>query len=208
MYSSDKFTLKAHEAIQSAVALAETQNHQQVEPEHLLAALIEQPEGVTRPMLGKIGANVQVMLSEVESAIKKFPGVSGFGQKYYGNRTTEAFNKAQKEADKLKDEYISTEHLLMALAEDKQDAGKILRSHGINRETLLKVVGQMRAGAKVTSQNAEESYQALSKYSRDLTELARQGKLDPVIGRGVLRSRRRISSRARRRLCSAASRSP
>ncbi|HMZ22674.1 MAG TPA: Clp protease N-terminal domain-containing protein, partial [Blastocatellia bacterium] len=108
MYSSDKFTLKAHEAVQSGVALAENQNHQQVEPEHLLAALIEQPEGVTRPMLGKVGANVQVMLPEVEAAIKKFPGVSGFGQKYYGNRTTEAFNKAQKEADKLKDEYIST----------------------------------------------------------------------------------------------------
>ncbi len=183
MYSSDKFTLKAHEAIQSAVALAEKQNHQQVEPEHLLAALFEQPEGVTRPILGKIGANVQAMLTEVEAAIKKFPGVSGFGQKYYGTRTTEAFNKAQKEADKLKDEYVSTEHLLLALADDKQDAGKILRSHGVNRETLMKVVELIRAGAKVTSQNAEEGYQALAKYSRDLTELARQGKLDPVIGR-------------------------
>ena len=183
MYSSDKFTLKAHEAIQSAVALAEKQNHQQIEPEHLLVALIEQPEGVTRPILGKIGANVQAMLTEVEAAIKKFPGVSGFGQKYYGTRTTEAFNKAQKEADKLKDEYVSTEHLLLALAEDKQDAGKILRSHGVNRETLMKVVELIRAGAKVTSQNAEEGYQALAKYSRDLTELARQGKLDPVIGR-------------------------
>src|SRR5689334_18433799 len=167
MYSSDKFTLKAHEAIQSAVALAEKQNHQQVEPEHLLAALVEQPEGVTRPMLGKIGANVQAISSEVEAAIKKFPQVSGFGQKYYGSRTSEAFNRAQKEADKLQDEYISTEHLLLALAEDKQDAGKILRSHGVGREALMKVIGQMRAGAKVTSQNAEEGYQALAKYSRD-----------------------------------------
>ncbi|MEP7341396.1 MAG: ATP-dependent chaperone ClpB [Acidobacteriota bacterium] len=183
MYSSDKFTLKAHEAVQSAVALAEKQNHQQVEPEHLLAALIEQPEGVTRPMLGKIGANVQTIATEIEAAIKKFPGVSGFGQKYYGTRTSEALNKAQKEADKLKDEYISTEHLLLALAEDKQDAGKILRSHGVNREALMKVVELMRSGAKVTSQNAEEGYQALAKFSRDLTELARQGKLDPVIGR-------------------------
>ncbi|MBS1786348.1 MAG: ATP-dependent chaperone ClpB [Acidobacteria bacterium] len=179
----NKFTLKAQEAIESAVALAEKQNHQQVEPEHVLAAMIEQAEGVTRPILGKIGANVQTVFSEVEAAIKKFPSVSGFGQKYYGNRTTEAFSKAQKEADKLKDEYISSEHLLLALADDKQDAGKILRSHGISREALLKVIEQMRAGAKVTSQNAEESYQALAKYSRDLTELARQGKLDPVIGR-------------------------
>lgn len=179
----NKFTLKAQEAVESAVALAEKQNHQQVEPEHVLTAMIEQPEGVTRPILGKIGANVQAVLSEVEAAIKKFPAVSGFGQKYYGNRTTEAFSKAQKDADKLKDEYISSEHLLLALTDDKQDAGKILRSHGISRDALLKVIQQMRAGAKVTSQNAEESYQALSKYSRDLTELARQGKLDPVIGR-------------------------
>ncbi len=179
----NKFTLKAQEAVESAVALAEKQNHQQVEPEHVLTAMIEQPEGVTRPILGKIGVNVQTVLSEVEAAIKKFPAVSGFGQKYYGNRTTEAFSKAQKDADKLKDEYISSEHLLLALTDDKQDAGKILRSHGISRDALLKVIQQMRAGAKVTSQNAEESYQALSKYSRDLTELARQGKLDPVIGR-------------------------
>ncbi len=179
----NKFTLKAQEAVESAVALAEKQNHQQVEPEHVLAAMIEQSEGVTRPILGKIGANAQTVLSEVEAAIKKFPGVSGFGQKYYGNRTTEVFSKAQKEADKLKDEYVSSEHLLLALADDKQDAGKILRSHGVSRDGLQKVVQQMRAGAKVTSQNAEESYQALAKYSRDLTELARQGKLDPVIGR-------------------------
>ncbi len=179
----NKFTLKAQEAIESAVALAEKQNHQQVEPEHLLVAMIEQSEGVTRPMLGKIGVNVQTLSGEIEAAIKKFPAVSGFGQKFYGNRTTEVFSKAQKEADKLKDEYISSEHLLLALADDKQDAGKALRSHGVNRDALLKVVQQMRAGAKVTSQNAEESYQALAKYSRDLTELARQGKLDPVIGR-------------------------
>ena len=179
----NKFTLKAQEAIESAVALAEKKNHQQVEPEHVLSAMLEQPEGVTQPILGKIGANVQTVLTEVEAAIKKFPEVSGFGQKFYGNRTTEAFSKAQKEADKLKDEYISTEHLLLALVDDKQEAGKILRSHGVSRDGLLKAIHQMRAGAKVTSQNAEESYQALAKYSRDLTELARQGKLDPVIGR-------------------------
>ncbi len=179
----NKFTLKAQEAIESAVASAEKQNHQQVEPEHILAAMIEQPEGVTRPMLGKIGVNVQAVLTEVEAAIKKFPQVSGFGQRYYSNRTTDLFGKAQKEADKLKDEFISTEHLLLAIAEDKQDAGRILRSHGVDRKALMKVIEAMRAGARVTTQNAEESYQALAKYSRDLTELARQGKLDPVIGR-------------------------
>ena len=179
----DKFTLKSQEAIESAVALAEKQQHQQVEPEHILASLIEQADGVTRPMLGKIGANAQTMLGEVEGAIRKFPAVTGFSQRYYSNRTTDVFSRAQKEADKLKDEYISTEHLLLGMVEDKQEAGRILRSHGVTREALLKVLEGMRAGARITSQNAEESYQALSKYSRDLTELARQGKLDPVIGR-------------------------
>jgi ATP-dependent Clp protease ATP-binding subunit ClpB len=179
----DKFTLKAQEAIESGVALAEKNQHQQVEPEHILASLIEQQEGVAKPVLGKAGANVQVVLGEVEAAIKKFPSVSGFNQRYYSNRTTEVFSKAQKEADQLKDEYISSEHLLLAFVEDKGEAGRILRSHGVTREGLLKIIEGMRAGAKVTSQHAEESYQALSKYSRDLTEAARQGKLDPVIGR-------------------------
>ena len=179
----DKFTLKAQEAIESAVASAEKQNHQQVEPEHILAAMIEQSEGVTRPMLGRVGVNLQAILSDLDAAIKKFPQVSGTGQRYYGSRATDAFNKAQKEADRFKDDYISTDSLLLAIAEDKQEAGRILRSHGVERKGLMRVIEEMRAGARVTTQNAEETFQALSKYSRDLTELARKGKLDPVIGR-------------------------
>jgi ATP-dependent Clp protease ATP-binding subunit ClpB len=179
----DKFTLKAQEAIESAVASAEKQSHQQVEPEHVLAAMIEQSEGVTRPILGRVGVNLQAVLSDLYAAIKKFPQVSGTGQRYYGNRATDAFNRAQKEADKFKDDYISTDSLLLSIAEDKQEAGRILRSHGVERKALLKVIEEMRAGARVTAQNAEETFQALSKYSRDLTELARKGKLDPVIGR-------------------------
>ncbi|MCI0337768.1 MAG: ATP-dependent chaperone ClpB [Acidobacteria bacterium] len=180
----DKFTLKAQEAVESAVALAEKQQHQNIEPEHVLASLLEQPEGVTRPILGKIGANLQTVLTEVQAAIKKFPQVSGSSQRYYSPRLSDIFNKAQKEADNFKDEYITTEHLLLAITEEKSgDAGRILRSHGVNREALLKIIEVMRAGARVTSQTAEESYQALSKYSRDLTDLARRGKLDPVIGR-------------------------
>ncbi|MFN7947625.1 MAG: ATP-dependent chaperone ClpB [Blastocatellia bacterium] len=180
----DKFTLKGQEAIESAVAMAERHHHQQVEPEHVLAALLEQAEGVTRPMLGKIGANAQAILTEVEAAIKKFPQVTGVGQQYISPRLNAIFTKAQKEADTFKDEYISTEHLLLAMADEKEgSAGKILRQHGVSRDALLKVMQQMRGDTRITSQNAEESYQALSKYSRDLTELARQGKLDPVIGR-------------------------
>src|SRR5215475_889571 len=145
--------------------------------------MIEQSEGVTRPMLGRVGVNIQAILSDLDAAIKKYPVVSGTGQRYYGSRATDAFNRAQKEAERFKDDYISTDSLLLAMAEDKQEAGRILRSHGVERKALMRVIEEMRAGARVTTQNAEETFQALSKYSRDLTELARKGKLDPVIGR-------------------------
>ena len=179
----DKFTLRAQEAIQSAIELAEQNKHQQVEPEHLLTAMLEQPEGIVRPILGKLGANVAVVLNDTQAAVARFPRVEG-GQQYFSPRTTQIFTAAQKQADKMQDEFISTEHLLLALIEDKTgDAGKILRQHGINDDDLLKVVQQMRGGARITDQNAEQNYQALSKYARDLTEAARRGKLDPVIGR-------------------------
>ena len=160
----DKYTLKGQEAIESAVAMAERLQHQQVEPEHLLATLLEQPEGVTRPMLGKIGANTQAVLAEVEAALKKLPQVSGASQRYFSPRTNDVFNKSQKEADGFKDEYVSTEHLLLAMAAEKSgEAGRILRSHGVSREALLKAIEGMRAGARITTQNAEESYPALAK---------------------------------------------
>src|ERR1044072_2009345 len=179
----DKFTLRAQEAIQSAIELAERNKHQQVEPEHLLAAMLEQPEGIVRPILGKLGANVAVVLNDTQAAVARFPRVEG-GQQYFSPRTTQVFTAAQKHADKMQDEFISTEHLLLALVEDKTgDAGKILRQHGVNDDDLLKVVQQMRGGVRITDQNAEQNYQALAKYARDLTDAARRGKLDPVIGR-------------------------
>src|SRR5499425_3013010 len=153
----DKYTLKAQEAIESAVASAEKQNHQQVEPEHILAAMIEQSEGVTRPMLGRIGVNLQAVVSELEAAIKKFPQVSGTGQRFYGNRATEAFNRAQKEADKFKDDYISTDSLLLAIAEDKQEAGRILRSHGVERKALMRVIEEMRRTIQVLSRGTKNN---------------------------------------------------
>ena len=125
----DKFTLRAQEAIQSAIELAERNKHQQVEPEHLLAAMLEQPEGIVRPILGKLGANVAVVLNDTQAAVARFPRVEG-GQQYFSPRTTQVFTAAQKQADKMQDEFISTEHLLLALVEDKTgDAGKILRQH-------------------------------------------------------------------------------
>src|SRR5215213_9381340 len=179
----DKFTLKAQEAIQAAIELAERNNHQQVEPEHLLVAMLEQEEGIVRPLIGKLGANVAVILNDTQAAVARFPRVQG-GQQYFSTRTTGVFTEAQKQADKLQDEFISTEPLLLAIVEDKDgDAGKILRQHGVNKDDLLKVIEQMRGGTRIMDQNAEENYQALSKYAVDLTERARKGKLDPVIGR-------------------------
>jgi len=179
----DKFTLRGQEAIQSAIELAEKNQHQQVEPEHLLVAMLEQPEGIVRPILGKLGANVAVILNDTQAAVARFPRVQG-GQQYFSNRMTQVFTASQTQADKMQDEFISTEHLLLAVTEEKDgDAGKILRQHGVTRDDLFKVIEQMRGGARITDQNAEQNYQALSKYARDLTEQARKGKLDPVIGR-------------------------
>ncbi|HEV2826979.1 MAG TPA: ATP-dependent chaperone ClpB [Pyrinomonadaceae bacterium] len=179
----DKFTLRAQEAIQAAIELAERNQNQQVEPEHLLAAMLEQPEGIVRPVLGKLGVNVQVVLNDVQAAIARFPRVEG-GQQYFSPRLSQVFTATQKHADKMQDEFNSTEHLLLAIVDEKDgEAGKILRQHGVKRDDLLKVVEQMRGGSRITDQNAEQNYQALSKYARDLTELARKGKLDPVIGR-------------------------
>ncbi|PYS72221.1 MAG: ATP-dependent chaperone ClpB [Acidobacteria bacterium] len=179
----DKFTLRAQEAIQSAIELAERNTNQQVEPEHLLSAMLEQPEGIVRPILGKLGVNVTVVQSDTQAAVARFPRVQG-GQQYFSPRTSQIFTAAQKQADKMKDEFISTEHLLLAVAEEKDgEAGKILRQHGVNQADLSKVIEQMRGGSRITDQNAEQNYQALSKYARDLTDAARRGKLDPVIGR-------------------------
>jgi ATP-dependent Clp protease ATP-binding subunit ClpB len=179
----DKFTLRGQEAIQSAIELAERNQHQQVEPEHLLIAMLEQPEGIVRPILGKLGANVAVILNDTQAAVARFPRVQG-GQQYFAPRLSQIFTASQQQADKMQDEFISTEPLLVAIVDEKDgEAGKILRQHGINKDDLLKVIEQMRGGSRITDQNAEQNYQALSKYARDLTEAARKGKLDPVIGR-------------------------
>jgi ATP-dependent Clp protease ATP-binding subunit ClpB len=179
----DRFTIRGQEAVQEAIGIAEKNQNQQVEPEHLLAAMLEQKEGVVRPIFGKIGANVQAIHAEILAAIGKYPQVSG-GQQYFSSRTNTIFQEAQKEAEKMQDDYISTEHLLLTIAAEKEgDAGRILRSNGITKDDLEKVVTDMRGGSRITDQNAEENFQALEKYAQDLTDRARKGKLDPVIGR-------------------------
>lgn len=179
----DRFTIRGQEAVQEAIGVAEKALNQQVEPEHLLAAMLEQKEGVVKPIVGKIGANAQTVAAEVQAAIAKFPQVSG-GQQYFSSRTNTVFQNAQKEAEKMQDDYMSTEHLLMTIADEKEgDAGRILRSNGVTRDDLEKVITDMRGGSKITDPNAEENFKSLEKYAQDLTERARKGKLDPVIGR-------------------------
>lgn len=179
----ERFTIRGQEAIQSAIESAEVRQHQQVEPEHLLLTLLEQQGGVVKPILGKLGANAATVEDDVQAAVARFPKVQG-GQQYFSNRITQIFQAAQKLAEGMQDEYISTEHLLLAIVDEKDgQAGRILKQHGINSDDLQKAIMQMRGGARITDQNAEANYEALSKYAKDLTELARQGKLDPVIGR-------------------------
>ena len=179
----EKFTIRGQSAVQEAIGIAEKNQNQQIEPEHILASMLEQKETVVTPILGKIGANAQTVLTDVQAAIAKFPQVSG-GQPFFSSRTNTLFQKAQKIAEQMQDEYVSTEHLLIGIAEEKEgDAGRILRSNGVTREDLEKVITDMRGGSRITDPNAEENFQALEKYAQDLTERARSGKLDPVIGR-------------------------
>src|SRR2546430_2616312 len=145
----ERFTLRGQEAVQSAIEVAERNQHQQVEPEHLLLAMLEQPEGIVRPILGKLGANVQVVLNDVEAAVGRFPKVQG-GQQYFSPRITQVFQAAQKQAEQMQDEYISTEHLLLAISDEKDGtAGRIHPQHGANREDLSKILeANTGAGAK------------------------------------------------------------
>src|SRR5215475_9395953 len=170
MIRLDRLTLRGQEAVQSAIEIAEKHQNQQVEPEHLLAAMMGQEEGVVRPILGKIGAQPQIILNEVEQAIERVPKVSG-GQQFFSPRFSDVFNAAQKYAEGMNDDFVSTEHVLLAVAEEKAgDAGKILRSNGVTKDDIQKVMDQIRGGTRITDANAEENYQALEKYSIDLTE--------------------------------------
>jgi ATP-dependent Clp protease ATP-binding subunit ClpB len=182
----DKFTLKAQEALQEAKSIAERKHHQQIEAEHLLLALLGQKEGIVTPILQKLGANPDLIISQLENELSRIPQVTGkgVGQVYLSGRLNEIFNMAGREAERLMDEYLSTEHLLIAIADEKQgDAFQILQRNGVTKDAIFRVLQEIRGPHRVTDQNPEEKYQALKRYSRDLTEEARKGKLDPVIGR-------------------------
>ncbi|MCX7763162.1 MAG: ATP-dependent chaperone ClpB, partial [Candidatus Kryptonium sp.] len=182
----NKFTIKSQDAIQKAMQIASEKSHQVIEPEHLLLALIEDETGLVNSIIKKIGGNIQYIKNKLNQSISRFPQVqgAGLGNQYISQSLMKVFDDALREANQLKDEYISVEHLLIALAENKNnDAGKILAEQGITKDAILKVMREIRGSQRVTDQNPEDKYQALQKYGRDLTELARLGKLDPVIGR-------------------------
>ncbi len=178
----DKLTIKAQEAVQRAQEIAQQADHPELLPMHLLAALAGESEGVVGPILQKVGANVSRIRQGASDALERLPKASG-SQMGMSRALQDVFSAAQKDADRLKDEYVSTEHLLLALAEVKGDARDLLTQGGAGRDALLSALKEVRGGQRVSDQNPEDKYQALERYGRDLVELARQGKLDPVIGR-------------------------
>ena len=181
----NRFTEKAQEAVLSAQKLAEDHRHTQLEVEHLLAALLEQTDGVVPQILRKLGVDPSQTKKQVSSELEKLPKAQGPAQPYMSQRLKQVFYTAQKEAERLKDEYVSTEHLLVGITEDqsKGPAPRILSALGVTRDRVYQVLTSIRGSQRVTDPNPEEKYQALEKYGRDLTEMARRGKLDPVIGR-------------------------
>ncbi len=182
----DKFTFKAQEAIQQAQKLAEERQHQAIDVEHLLLALVEQAEGVVQPILNKLGANPAQLAGKLREELKRLPQVSSptQGQAYITPRLEKVLSGALTEAERLKDEYVSTEHLLLTIADERGGTvGKPLRESGVSKNGIYAALQEIRGGQRVSDQAPEEKYQALERYARDLTDLARKGKLDPVIGR-------------------------
>ncbi len=180
----DKLTIKAQEALEASQGIADEGGSPQVEPEHLLKALLDQADGIVRPVLGKVGADVSALDAALADVLAGMPRVSGAAAQFQVSpRLNTVLSDGFKVAEKLKDAYVSTEHLLLALAADKGEAGRVLERQGVSADRLGKAIDELRAGSKVTDQNPEGQMQALERYGRNLTEMAREGKLDPVIGR-------------------------
>ncbi|MGD9159357.1 MAG: ATP-dependent chaperone ClpB [Desulfobacteraceae bacterium] len=182
----DKLTLKAQEALKESQQVAERSGHQQIEPEHMLSAILSQKDGAIPPLMGKVGINQSALSKSADDALEKLPKISGsgYGQAYISPRLQAVLEQAFKEAEQMKDEYISLEHILLAISEEKEgQAVKILNSSGITRDTILAALVEIRGGQRITDQNPEDKYQALERFGRDLTAIAAKDKLDPVIGR-------------------------
>jgi ATP-dependent Clp protease ATP-binding subunit ClpB len=181
----DKFTIKSQEAIQESQSLAEKNGHQEIKPEHLLAALLEQKDGVIIPVLQKLEVPLSSLRADTEKLIDNLPKVSGtgFGQVYASQQFKKVLDQSFSLASNMQDEYVSQEHLFLALLAEKGPVAEMLQKHGVSRDAFLQALVSIRGNQRVTDPNPEEKYQALEKYARNLTDVARQGKLDPVIGR-------------------------
>jgi len=181
----NKYTEKAREAVAAAVELAREANNPQLEPEHLLVALVEQKDGIIPELLRKMNADPAAIARSARELLKKLPQAYGGAEPGMSPRFRLITDRAQAEADRLKDEFVSTEHLFIALADEggRSATAQLLKQNGITRDSILQALTTVRGSQRVTSENPESTYQALERYGRDLTELARKGKLDPVIGR-------------------------
>jgi len=184
MLRYDKLTVKAQEAMQAAQDIAEKSGQQQIEPVHLLAALIAQRDGVVPPLLSRLGIRPEALSAELDKLQARLPKVSGVSQQYLSDATNKILEAAFDEAETFKDEYVSTEHILLAIASAQNDpAGQLLARLGASHEAILQALAAVRGSHRVSSPTPESTFRALEQYARDLTEMARRGKLDPVIGR-------------------------
>ncbi|MDC0323995.1 ATP-dependent chaperone ClpB [Verrucomicrobia bacterium] len=180
----DKFTIKAQEAVQTMQTLAKEKEHQEIDCEHLLTALLDQEDSLVQSVLQKLGVQVPVMKEAIHAILKQRARVRGGTDQYLSQALRKAFTKAESETKRLKDEYTSTEHLLLGIAQESSSAlAKVFQREGVNRDKLLKALMELRGNQRVTDQSPEDKFKALEKYGKDLTALARSGKIDPVIGR-------------------------
>ncbi len=179
----NKLTLKAQQAVQDAQELASNAEQQFIDPLHILAALLKDSEGIIPPILNKLGANMDFVRRKVDEELKAMPRVEGFADTHMSSDAQKLLQGAFKQASKLTDEFVSTEHILLEMAGSSGKAGKILKDQGVTSDGILNVLKDIRGNQRVTGQNPEDTYQSLEKYSRNLNEMARKGKIDPVIGR-------------------------
>ena len=180
----DKFTIKMKEALQGAENLATRYNNAEIGNEHMLLSLLQQKDGIAEPLFAKVGTDFQALLNDVRALVDKLPKAYGGAVNIGISRSLyQTLTEAQAEADKFKDEYVSTEHVILALAGDDGQVGKLFKRYGLTKDSLMQALQSIRGSQRVTDEDAESKYQALQKYCRDMTALARQGKMDPVIGR-------------------------
>lgn len=177
------FTLKAQESIKTATDIADSYGNQQIEPIHLLAAFVQEKDGLIQDIIKRIGGNLNNIIISVNDFMQKLPKVDGALNHYLSNQLNDLFNASLQEAKSMKDEYVGIEHIFLMMTDKKYDISNMLIKQGINRESILKILQSIRGNNRITDQNAEDKYMQLKRFGRDLTDWARSGKLDPVIGR-------------------------